>query len=284
MKKEVKLVNKVKRLLKRLGFPRYLHHFGPKTYEFLHHVQAYIVKQECKLGYRRVTKLLRGLSIKCPCASALCTSLNKLPFKSLKLIFAATAGSKVNLVAIDGSGLSRPLPSPYYYNRIDKPYPTDIPLKLSIAVDTKSKKILSLRLRSKKVHDIKDAKYLIKNLPRKPNKIIADKGYDANWLHRYCLDRNIKTCIPIRNYNGTHYRNTLRKRLAKEITQRTYGRRNIVEAVFKAMNTKFGSSVSSIKFSAQRAEIYCRAIAHNIFSLIMDSLNAPPESGMCKLN
>ncbi len=274
MKNKTKLINKVKRLLKRLGFPRFLHRYGPKTYELFCHVQAYLVKQECKLGYRRVTKLLRGLGIKCPCASALCTSFNKLPLKSWKIILAASANIKVNLAAIDGSGLSRPLPSPHYYKRIDKPYPIDIPLKQSIAVDTKSKRILALRLRSKKAHDIRDAKYLIRNLPRKPNKIIADKAYDANWLHRYCLNILIKTCIPIRSFNGKHCRNTLRKRLAKSITKKTYGRRNIVESVFKALNTKFGSSVSSVKFSAQRAEIYCRAITHNMFLLFTESLNA----------
>jgi hypothetical protein len=265
MKEKRGLINKVKRLIRRIGLPRWLHHFGPKTYEFYNHALAYIVKQECKLGYRRVTKLLRSLGLKCPCFSALCTSFNKVPLPLWKRLLAATASMKVNLVAIDGSGMSRPLPSPHYYKRIDKPYPIEIPLKISIAIDTKSKKILAVRLRSKKAHDIRDAKYLISHLPRKPNKIVADKGYDANWLHQYCLEKGIRTCIPVRDYGGKcHPRNTLRRRLAKEIKQKTYGRRNIVEAMFKAIKCKFGASVNSVKFSAQRAEMYCRAIAHNI--------------------
>ena len=74
MEKEQKLVNKVKRLIRATGLPRWLHHYGPKKYEFWHHALAYLVKQECKLGYRRVTRLLRWLGIKCPCPSALCTS------------------------------------------------------------------------------------------------------------------------------------------------------------------------------------------------------------------
>ena len=276
-KKEVKLVNKVRGLLKKANIPRYLHHYGPRKYEFYQHALGHLVRQECRLGYRRVTKLLRGLGIECPCPSALCTNLHKIPFKLLKIIFAATVNSRINLVALDGTGLTRPLPSPNYYRRIDKPYPINVHLKLSIAVDTRSKKILALRLRASRAHDIRDAKYLINHLPHKPNKIVADKGYDANWLHRYCIDRGIKTCIPARNYGKSNHANprkTLRKRLAKKFTRRVYGRRNIVESVFKTLNARFGPSVSSIKFSAQRAEVYCRAIAYNILLIKLYFLNA----------
>jgi len=263
MKQETKLVNKVKRLIRKAGAPRWLHHYGPKKYEFFEHALALIVKQECRLSYRRVTRLFRGLGFSCPCPSALCMSLKRIPLYLWQKILAATT-TKPNLVAIDGTGMSRPLPSPYYYKRIDRPYPVEIPLKLSIAVDTRKKSIVSLRFRAKKAHDIKDAKYLIKRIY--PKKIVADKGYDANWLHKYCLERGIKTCIPIRDYGKTKHPNTLRKKLADKISQKTYGRREMIEAVFSAMKRKFGPSVSSVKFSAQRAEMYCRAIAHNIIS------------------
>ena len=72
MRKETRLANKIKHLVKRAGVPRWLHHYGPKKYEFWNHALAYIVKQECKLGYRRVTRLLRGLGLNVrvlqPCA------------------------------------------------------------------------------------------------------------------------------------------------------------------------------------------------------------------------
>jgi len=274
MIEKTKLVNKIKRLMRKAGVPRWLHHFGPKKYEFWQHAVAHIIKQECRLGYRRITRLLRWLGFKCPCPSALCTNFHKIPLPLWQRILAATVNSKSYLVALDGTGMSRSLPSPYYYKRIDKPYPVEIPLKLSIAVDTRTKRILSLRLRAKKAHDIKDAKYLIKRLPIRPKKIVADKGYDAKWLHKYCLGLGIKTCIPMRNYGQTRCRNTLRKRLAKKIKQKTYGRREMVESTFKAIKCKFGASVSSVEISAQRAEIYCRAIAHNISSYFIRLLNA----------
>ena len=274
MKKETKLVNKVKRLIRKIGLPRWLHRYGPKKYEFLDHAIAYIIKQECKLGYRRVTRMLRWLGLKCPCPSALCTSFNKLSLQIWQLLLKATVNNKVHLVAIDGTGMSRPLPSPYYYKRIDEPYPIEIPLKLSLVVDTRTKKILGIRLRSKKAHDIRDAKYLIKRLPSKPNKIVADKAYDANWLHKYCYDLGIITIIPKRKFSSDcYYRKTASKRALENFNKKTYNRREIVEAIFSAIKRKFGASVSSVKFSAQRAEIYCRAITHNIFLFLFDFLN-----------
>ena len=170
MKNELKLVKKVKHLIKKAGLPRWLHHYGPKKYEFLHHAIAYLFKQECKLGYRRVVRLLRGLGFKCPYPSALWTSFNKISLPLWQRLLAATSGSRVNIVALDAFGWSRPVSSPYYYKRIDKPYPVDIPLKFSLAINTSTKKILALRLRSKKAHDIRDFNYLIKRLPCKPNK------------------------------------------------------------------------------------------------------------------
>lgn len=212
--------------------------------------------------------------MKCPSPSALCMSFNKLPLPMWQRLLAATTGSKLNLVAIDGSGMSRPLPSPYYVKRIDKPYPMEVPLKLSIALDTKTKKIVALRLRAKPRHDVKDVKYLIKRLPRKPQCIVADKGYDAEWIHQYCLHKGIKACIPKRNWGKPRVGVTRLRFSQKHYHKKRYGRREIVESVIGAIKRKFGASVSSIKFSAQRAELYCRAIAHNITIRIYDFLNA----------
>src|SRR3989344_5885906 len=180
MQKEEKLVNKFKVLLRRIGCPRWLNKFGPRRYEYLHNILALVLKQEFKCSYRRISNNLRGLGLKCPTYSALCYSAHRITGELWQRILAATANSHSYIVAIDGTGMSRPLPSPYYYRRIDKPYPVDIPLKLSIAVDTKTKKIVALRLRATKAHDIQDAKYLVKRIST--NWIVADKGYDANWL------------------------------------------------------------------------------------------------------
>ena len=265
MEKKTKLTNKVKRLLKRLGCPRWLHHFGPKKYEFWQHAVALLVKQECRLGYRRVSRLMNWLGFHVPTYSALAKMAKRVPLVLWQNILKLTASFKVYIASIDGTGMSRPLPSPYYYRRIDKPYPVEIPLKLSMAIGTRRKKIMSIRLRAKSAHDIKDAKYLVKRIPSKPKYLVADKGYDADWLHRYCQERGIKTCIPMRNYGKSRHNNlSVRRKSVKFFHKKRYGRREMSESVFSSFKRRFGPSVSSVKIKTQRVEIYCRAIAYNI--------------------
>lgn len=141
-------------------------------------------------------------------------------------------------------------------------------LKLSIAVDTRTKKIVSLGLRSKSAHDVKDAKYLLKKLPSKPKKIVADKAYDAEWLHQLCKDKGVQAVIPKRNYGKPGVGITrLRYSSQKKFRNKTYHRREMAESVFGAIKRKFGASIGSISAHTMRAEVYCRAIAHNIISL-----------------
>jgi transposase len=271
MIKENKLINKVKRLIRRAGLPRWFHRFGPKKYEFWQHALALIIKQECRLGYRRVSNLLRMLGFNVPSYSALAKMFKRIDWRIWQLLLKMTNNRKLGIVAIDGSGMSRPLPSPYYCRHIDKPYPIEIPLKLSLAVETRTKKIVSLRLRAKSRHDLMDAKYLIKRLPSYPKKIVADKGYDAEWLHRYCHSLGIKAIIPMRDYGSKPiYRGkSLRRICRKTFNKRVYHRREVVESVFSAIKRKFGASVSSVQAHTRRAEIYCRAISHNIIFILI---------------
>jgi len=250
MAKEEKLVDKIKHLLSSIGCPRWLHHYGPKKYELVHRIVALIVKQECKLSYRWVSRLFHSLGLKCPCYSALWHCMNRMPLKLWQRLLVAIHNSHSYIVAVDGTGMSRPLPGSYYYKRIDKPYPIDIPLKLSIAVDTKTRKIVALRLRVKKAHDMKDAEYLLKRCSTEW--VVADKGYDAEKLHQYCNRLGIKCCIPIRNKGKPKFKKyTLRRKNQKNLRPKRYHRREIVEAIIKAIKQKFGPSVSSIKISAQ---------------------------------
>lgn len=260
MKKEKRLVNKVKRVIRKAGLPRQLHKFGPKTYELWQHLIALLVKQECKLSFRRVSNLLNDLGLQVPTYSALAKFACRMPIKIWQTLLAATASIKVNIAAIDSTGMSRALPSPYYYKRIDKPYPVDIPLKVSLAVDTRSKKILALRTRAKKSHDIKDAKYLVSRFARLPCKIVADTAYDSEKFYEFLWDNKV---VPVVKVRKNAFRGFVRHKVIKKFNKRVYNRRSIAESVIFSVKRKFGASVSSLKMKSQRAEMYCRAIAHN---------------------
>lgn len=127
---------------------------------------------------------------------------------------------------------------------------------------------MSLRIRAKKAHDIKDAAYLVKRLPKTPKKLVADAAYDSE---KFCecevlWDRGI---MPVVKQRKNARRGFVRKKVKRYFNKKVYNRRSIVESVFFSIKRKFGASVSSVKFSNQKIEIYCRAIAHNIFSVFI---------------
>ncbi|HIH20198.1 TPA: hypothetical protein HA244_02930, partial [Candidatus Micrarchaeota archaeon] len=102
--KEVKLVRKVKLLLKRARMPRWLHHYGPKKYEFYQHCLALLVRELCKLSYRKAVALLEGLGVTTPSYSALAKMVKRIPLKLWNALFAATIRFQNTLVAaIDGT-------------------------------------------------------------------------------------------------------------------------------------------------------------------------------------
>ena len=273
MEKKNKLVLKVKRLLKRLGCPRWLHHFGPKKYEFYEHFSALIIRFYCRLSYRRIKQLLDLLGIRCPSKSAIHYTSKKINSAFWSRILKITCGNSY-LVAIDSTGFSRSNPSYHYLKRIDGGLPK-IPIKVSLAYDTRKKKFAAAQIRVLPAHDLKDVKSLIQN--SNPKVIVADKAYDANWVHEYCIERGIKAHIPIRNKGKPkHSRWTARRLATSTFRMRTYHRRELGESGNSSVKRKFGVSVSSKKIRTIRTEIYGRLACHNLFYWIFrDSGQSP---------
>ncbi len=267
MKKEVKLVNKVKYLLRKIGAPTYLHHFGPKLYKLWQHVFALFVRTQCRLSFVNTASFLRGLGFKVATKSTLQRYAAKLALPFWQSILARTIRRISKIGAIDGTGMQRTSASWHYIKRIDGAIPrTGYKLSIFSAKNT----VLSLRIRAKNAHDVKDVKYLLKNAAKRPTIVLMDKGYDAEWLHKYCNHQlNIKSIIPLRKNS---FRGYFRKKLIKNFPQKLYNKRSRAESLFHALKTKFGASVSSKHIGPARTEMYCRAILHNIFLRIIQVL------------
>jgi len=265
MKKNECLIKKVKLLLKKTKAPKYLHRFGPKTYCLWQHVLALFVKAECKLSYRRVNKLLRSLGFLIASKSTLQRYAAKLSLPFWQRMLKLTIKGFSEFVSIDATGLENSCASQHYIKRIDRKTMFGKGFHFSIAVAENSQ-ILSLRLRKRYCHDTKDVKYLFKKLPYKPSTIIMDKGYDAEWIHKYFSTQSVRSIAPTRKNcrKGFH-----RKKLKKNFPQETYNKRNRVESIFHAYKQKYGSSVSSKNIASARSEVYCKAILHNIFQKML---------------
>jgi len=261
MGKEVKLVKKVKRLLRRLGHPRWLHRFGPKTYEFFEHLAVLLMREFCKLSYRRVVQLFDLVGLRCPSKSALQYTAAKLDAGFWQRVLKATSGS-VYLVAIDSTGFSRTNPSYHYLRRIDGKIPK-IPVKMSCAFDTRKKKFCAAKIRVLPAHDIKDAGALLKESD--PKIAVADKAYNAEKLYKQAHEQGVLLIIPKKaNAKKGHYR----KKMAKHFRTRTYNRRQLAESANSSIKRKYGHSVSSKKARTIRTQIYTRLTCHNLISYL----------------
>jgi len=260
MEKEVKLVKKLKRLLRQIGCPRWLHHFGPKKYEAYQHILVLMLMQICpSLSLRRACKLLNNFGFSVPTYSAVCKLRQRLPFQILESILKVSAGAKHEKVAIDSTGFSRTNPSYHYIKRICRRKAIKRFAKLSALFDIKSKKFIALRIRNRARHDSKDAKYLLKKVNLK--KLYGDTSYDAEWLHEYCFDRKIQTYIkPRKNVRRGFYR----KKQMKKYSEKEYHQRSLMESGFGSLKRKHGGFVSGKNIKSMKTEIYCKAIAHNL--------------------
>ncbi len=272
MKKEKKLIHKVKHLLKKSDVPIRLHRFGPKTYKLWQHVFALFIRSECRLSFRRISSLLSRLGFIVASKSTLQRYAAKLDLPFWQKILRNTIRGYSKIVSVDATGLSKTQASEHYIKRIDRKIMLGKGFHFSISVAENSQ-ILSLRLRKKYCHDIKDVKYLCKRLPKNPEIIIFDKGYDAEWMHKYFAQKGVRSIAPVRKnaQRGFH-----RLELKRNFPKKLYGKRNRVESIFHAFKQKYGSSVSSKNIAPARTEIYCKAILHNISFNIYSRLGTNP--------
>ena len=257
MNKQERLIYKVKRLLRRLGAPRWLHKYGPKKYELLHHVQALLVKAYSRLSYRRTKTFFNMLGMRCPSKSSLQRTSAKLAGFWQRILKATCPNSYI--VAMDATGFSRTNPSYHYLRRIDGKIPR-IYIKMNAVFDTRKKKFLAAKVRVRPAHDVKDAKQLIKNIDAKI--AVADKGYTSEELHEQAYNQGTLLMVPLRkNIRRGFYR----KKHSKQFRTRTYYRRELIEAGFGALKRTLGASVSSRKARTIRSELLCRLACYNIF-------------------
>lgn len=248
-------------LLKKIKCPRFLHHFGPRKFQFVQHASALLAKEFLRCSFRRCEQLLKMFGIKVPTYSALCKMRKRIPVWIWNSLLKLTSGlEKPNSVAVDSTGFSRTNPSFHFVKRINAKNPVKRFAKLSAFYDLPTRKFTALKVRVKPRHDIMDISYLLKMSSPK-EKLFADSAYDAEWIHEICFEKQIQTIIkPKRNVKKGFYR---RKQM-KNYSDSEYHQRSLIESGFGSLKRKYGSSVSGKTWKVINCEIYCKAIAHNL--------------------
>jgi len=259
MEKEVNLVKKIKGMLGKVGCPRFLHHFGPKKYEFKIHATVLLLKEVLRCSFRRIVKVLSILGLAVPTYSALCKMRKRIPLWIWNKLLKLTAGETSGIIAIDGTGFSRTNPSFHYLKRIDGKTPRGY-AKLSALFDVPNRKFTNLKIRSKPRHDVIDTKPLL-NKAKSIKEFLGDTAYDSEEIHEYCYYKKIQTFIkPRKNVK----RGWARKKQMKNYSEEKYHQRSLIEAGFGSLKRKYGGAVLAKKSKGIKTEIYCKAIAHNL--------------------
>src|SRR3954465_9381074 len=136
-------------------------------------------------------------------------------------------------------------------------------LKIHVAVNVKTKKILSIKVTDAHIHDSKALPELVDNIIKSEDmsttttttlgKLFGDGAYEGNDIFRYLGDNGILPCIEVRKNarvrwkKGNLFRNlsvlAQRNDLQKWKDSVSYGKRWIVETSFSCIKRMFGEHV-----------------------------------------
>lgn len=229
-----------------------------------------------KIPYRTVQGIVRGLSDYIKIEEMHFTHMRR---RILKI--KPTVGeldfedSEPVTLVLDASGLTTSKKGDYIeekWKREKKEF-----VKLHIAVDVKSKKIVSFRITKGNVHDTKKFGPLVKEAAEKCeiDKVHGDKAYDDRKNFNLLDDINAEPAIRIRGNASTRTKGCPLRRdeviIIKKLGYEGWkqlkdaGRRWIVEIVFSAIKRVLGEDLLSRKFSSQKVEAGLKVMLYNQF-------------------
>ncbi len=149
--------------------------------------------------------------------------------------------------------------------------------KIHVAVNVKTKKILSMKVTDEHVHDSKVLSELIDNVIESDKQItignlFADGAYDSNEIFKCLSDNGILPCIKVRKNSRIRWKkgNILRnlsvlaqRNDLREWKNSVRGQRWTVETVFSCLKRMFGEYVYSVKLKNMIQEMMLKASLYN---------------------
>ena len=267
MKKENKLINKIKRLIRKAGLPRWLHRFGPKKFMFWQLALGLLIKEVFRLSYRRATKFLNEFYRIDMHWTTLQKCRNRLPLYIWQNLLSCTIEYPIDIAAIDGTSMQRSNPSEHYLKRIDRETNTSVPVYLNAMVDVVRRKFVAIRHHARKAGEVADVRYLVEQSKQEIELILMDKAFDSENLHRYLREQGIFSVAPVKK---NWARGQLRKQLKDCFDYGLYWQRNLIESLFSALKRLFGNHLRGFTARTQRAEMYMRFIAYNLKARFME--------------
>ena len=175
-------------------------------------------------------------------------------------------GLVIDALAIDSTGVETSSASAHFCSRARRQRSGYV--KLSIAVACTSILLVSLSLSMGPSNDLCEARELLwRASPRcRPDWVLADKGYDAEWFHRFCKAAwDARSHVPpvAKTKDGTIRSGPERIRCGRHEPY-LYGRRWHVETFISGMKRTCGSTLAARSEKALVAEAGLKALAYAI--------------------
>jgi hypothetical protein len=232
-----------------------------------------------KISYRTVQGIVRGLSDYIRIEEIHFTQIRRRILKIKpsvgNLNLDNNDGNNPITVIVDASGLTITKKGDYIeqkWIRKKKEF-----IKLHIAVDAKSEKIVSFRVTKGNVHDSKKFSPMIREVSKEYtiDKAYADKAHDNRRSFNLLDNLNIEPAIQIRKNASIKAKGCPLRRdevlLIKELGYERWkqlkdaGRRWIAEIVFSSLKRVLGEDLLSKKFKAQKVETGLKVMLYNKF-------------------
>ncbi|HET7390401.1 MAG TPA: IS5 family transposase [Nitrososphaeraceae archaeon] len=230
-----------------------------------------------KIAYRTVQGIVRGLSDYIRIEEMHFTHIRRriLKIKPPVVNLGDDDDHKPVTLIVDASGLTVSNKGDYIeekWIREKKEF-----IKLHIAVDEKSEKVVSFRITKGSVHDTKQFGPLVKESAKKHDidKVYGDKAYDNRKNFNILDDINAEPAINIRKNASSRSKGCPLRRdevlLIKKLGYERWkqlkntGRRWIAEIVFSSLKRVLSENLLSKKFKAQKVEAGLKVMLYNKF-------------------
>ena len=142
-------------------------------------------------------------------------------------------------------------------------------MKTTVAVDTKSLAVASVKARLKRRHDLVDAKPVLRKAAKigEIGKVIADKGYDSeDFLTFITHELHAKPVVDLkyRDKPADKTRGELRKQLKQDFPSRDYPQRNMSETINSTTKRRYNHVIRARKHHTQKTEVLLKYLTRNL--------------------
>lgn len=148
-------------------------------------------------------------------------------------------------------------------------------VKIHVAVDVKTKKILSMRVTKEDVSDGRMLKPLVKEAASSTiDKVIADGAYDSKKNFRFLDEAGIEPVIKVKSNSSPRAKGCMPRKMVvvEQLTdikkwkkKHGYGMRWIAESAFSSIKRTFGEYVTSVRWNNIVNELLLKASICNMF-------------------